>query len=255
MIPNRGFTLVEMAVVIAVVALLLGSILVPLATQLEERRFAEAKRMLEDAREALVGFAVVNGRLPCPASNTSNGAEDPPPSLPPPSPVVCTAPYSGFLPAVTLGISPTDAQGYAVDPWGNRIRYAVSTVATAHGAVYTNNTLMAGMSAQMLDGTLKDNPPDLQVCSTATGVTGAPPSCAAGSLLARNAPAVVYSFGPNGISSPTSADELENRNNDRLFVSRGLAAAGAAGGEFDDVVVWLSPNVLFNRMVTAGKLP
>jgi len=30
---------------------------------------------------------------------------------------------------------------------------------------------------------------------------------------------------------------------------------GAATSEFDDIVTWLSPNILFNRMVVAGKLP
>jgi hypothetical protein len=27
------------------------------------------------------------------------------------------------------------------------------------------------------------------------------------------------------------------------------------GNSFDDIVVWLSPNVLFNRLVSANKLP
>ena len=42
----------------------------------------------------------------------------------------------GFLPAVTLGFSPVDSNGYAVDSWGstqNRIRYAVSN-ANINGA-------------------------------------------------------------------------------------------------------------------------
>jgi hypothetical protein len=40
------------------------------------------------------------------------------------------------------------------------------------------------------------------------------------------------------------------------FVSRAPADnPAAAGGVFDDVVAWVSPNVLFNRMVAAGTLP
>lgn len=242
----RGFTLIEMAVVVAVIAILLGSILVPLATQVEERRFADARRMLEEAREALMGFAVVNGRLPCPASNISGGAEEPSEGG------ACTAAHNGFLPAVTLGISPTDGQGFALDPWGNRIRYAVSTV----GNTFTTNTTLVGMSAALLAGTLgASQAPDLQVCSTAAGISGPPPACAAGSLVSRNAPAVIYSPGPNGLSGSVGADEVENSNGDRLFVSRPLGASGSAGGEFDDVIVWLSPNILYNRMIVGGKLP
>ncbi|MCK7493185.1 MAG: hypothetical protein MZW92_18280 [Comamonadaceae bacterium] len=26
-------------------------------------------------------------------------------------------------------------------------------------------------------------------------------------------------------------------------------------GEFDDIVTWLSPNVLYNRLIAAGQLP
>jgi hypothetical protein len=28
-----------------------------------------------------------------------------------------------------------------------------------------------------------------------------------------------------------------------------------AGGEFDDIVDWVSPHVIYNRLVAAGKLP
>jgi hypothetical protein len=38
---------------------------------------------------------------------------------------------------------------------------------------------------------------------------------------------------------PTGADELEN----------------ADGDATDDIMVWLSPNILYNRMIAAGKLP
>ena len=27
------------------------------------------------------------------------------------------------------------------------------------------------------------------------------------------------------------------------------------GGEFDDLVTWISPNILYNRMISAGRLP
>ena len=97
-----AFTLIEMAVVIAVIALVLGSIVVPLATQVEERRFSETRRLLEDAREALIGFAVAHGRLPCPASSGSSGVESPEGGG------TCTNRYDGFLPASTLGLSPVD---------------------------------------------------------------------------------------------------------------------------------------------------
>ena len=118
----RGFTLVELAVVVFVITLLLGSILVPLTTQVESRKYDETQRILDQAREALVGYAVANGRLPCPASTTSNGQEATGAGWP--GSGTCAAAVTGantwigFLPAATLGFTPVDTQGYAVDAWG-----------------------------------------------------------------------------------------------------------------------------------------
>ena len=77
---------------------------------------------------------------------------------------------------------------------------------------------------------------------------------------------VILSYGKNGFGAinsatntpnpaPASADEVENTNGDSKFVSRSQTDVNSAAGEFDDIVVWLSSNVLFNRLVAAGKLP
>ena len=60
----RGFTLIEMAVALFIITLVLGSILVPLNTQVEQRKTTDTQRILAHAMEALAGFAAVNGRLP-----------------------------------------------------------------------------------------------------------------------------------------------------------------------------------------------
>src|SRR5262245_55096453 len=115
-----GFSLVELAVVMTIVALLLGGLIYTLSAQIEQRNFEETRRRLEQARELLLGYAIVNGRLPCPATSTSSGQG---------SPVgggTCTTGYAGWLPAKTIGSQQVDSGGYALDIWGNRIRYAVS---------------------------------------------------------------------------------------------------------------------------------
>src|SRR5262245_33027123 len=105
----RGFTLTELAVVMAIVAFLLGGLMYTLAAQTEQRNFEETRRRLDLARELLLGFAIVNGRLPCPATSTSNGIEAPAgggactgylPDAPEPTGT------TGFLPAVTIGFNP-----------------------------------------------------------------------------------------------------------------------------------------------------
>jgi type II secretory pathway pseudopilin PulG len=235
-----------MAIVLVIVGLLLGGLLMPLSTQVEQRRIGETQKALDEIKEALIGYAVAHDRLPCPASATSNGIE---------SPVgggVCTNPFNGFLPAATLGLPQIDSQGYAVDAWGlpqNRIRYAVSTANTSAF------TTLNGMKTTTM-GTLA---PDLSVCASATGITAT--ACGTASLtLTNNAVAVIYSLGKNAPTGGTGTDEAANpnpnsANNDQVFVSHPPAPTGAANGEFDDIVTWLSPNILFNRMVAAGRLP
>ena len=94
-----------------ILGLLLSSALYTLSAQTEQRAREQTQRRLEQAREALLGFAVANGRLPCPASGASTGVEAD-------SPVgsgACTNPYNGFLPGITLGYQPVDEQGFALD--------------------------------------------------------------------------------------------------------------------------------------------
>jgi prepilin-type N-terminal cleavage/methylation domain-containing protein len=262
---QRGFTLIEMAVALFIIALLLGSLLVPLTTQVESRNYAETQRMLEQAREALVGFAAANGRLPCPASATSNGAEhffspggNAANGICHASVTFATA-YVGFLPAVTLGFSPVDSSGYALDAWGltqNRIRYAVSNqsvnstancTATAVARPFTTTNFMrsATMACITAATTL------LYVCNSGTGVTAS--NCNTATALASSVPVVIWSLGPNAATGGTSTDEAENVDNDRIFVYR--TKGGGTGGDFDDLVTWLPGSVLFNRMIGAGQLP
>ena len=239
---QQGFTLIEIAIVMFVIALLVGGLLVPLATQVEQRQISDTQKYLEEIKEALIGFAVTNGRLPCPASSASAGIEAPSGGG------ACANSYNGFVPAVTLGLAVVDNQGFAVDPWGNRIHYAVTN---ANGNAFTT---VNGMSTI----TLASLAPDLLVCSTATGIGAS--SCAAGTALTSGVPAVIYSTGKNGKIGGTGLDEAANpnpnsANNDKVFVSHVPASSSAPNGEFDDIVTWLSPNVLYNRMIAAGRLP
>ena len=110
--PSGGFTLVEMAIVLVIVGLLLGGLLMPLSTQVEQRRIGETQKALDEINQALIGFAVANKRLPRPATSAMNGAENP---VQCPTDTAC----SGFIPWTTLGVTKLDA-------WGKIIRYSVT---------------------------------------------------------------------------------------------------------------------------------
>jgi prepilin-type N-terminal cleavage/methylation domain-containing protein len=252
----HGFSLIEMAFVLVIVTLLLGGLLVPFSTQVEQKRIAETQKAMEEIKEALIGYAL---------SHTSTGVAPNQPYLPCPDATITPVPGGGIandgredrngtgcavaegnLPWVDLGVSQADV-------WGNRFHYRV--------------TLTFADSARGFGLSGPGNTGDITVCSTFT-------NCPASNKLADSLPALVLSYGKNGygainanraagdvtsIPCPPvtgcSKDEQENFNGDANFVSRTMTTNAVPAGEFDDLVVWLSPNVLFNRMVAAGKLP
>lgn len=232
-----GFTLVEMAIVLVIVALLLGTGLTLLSAQQEQQRIDETKALLSDAREALIGYALssiattdLRPYLPCPDKTTAAGAGTANDGVEDRTAGACVA-QEGNLPWVTLGLTPP------IDPWSDRLRYAVT-------ATFSNS--VNGMQL------------------TFTGNLNVNDAASGGNSLALNVPAIILSHCQNGLGAintagisnpaPSGADELANTDGSP-FVSHALAPTGAAGGEFDDQVTWLSPNILFNRMVQAGKLP
>jgi len=241
-----GFSLVEMAVVLVILGFVLGALLLPLQAQRTQAFQLQTENTLDQAKKALLGYAVSRGRLPCPASATSNidagsrGLESPLPIT-----GTCTN-VNGYLPAATLGIQPTDTFGFAVDAWNNRIRYAVTQTNNA-GAADANFTTANGMSNQGV--TILQ--PNLRVCSSASGITVA--RCSPGlesNFLTNNAVAVIFSVGETGAQGSGGADEDANLDNSPVFVSRDALA----NGEFDHILVWISPYVLFNAMIEAGQL-
>jgi len=249
--PERGFTLVEMAVVVVIMALILGSILVPLSTQVEQRQVIDTQRQLEEIKEALIGYALAQTppHLPCPdktsalgpAGTANDGVEDR-------NAGVCVN-LEGNVPWATLGLGSSD-------PWGNRYRYRV----TAAFATQTPPTFSLATQGDILVC------PDSTLCGAGQALTVLPPS--------DNSPvALILSHGPNGwgaISAATANvntkpappalgnDESENTDgDDAKFVSRVPVSDDGSNPspEFDDIVVWLSPHTLKHRLVAAGKLP
>lgn len=234
---QSGFTLVELAMVMLIIGLLLGGLIPTLSTQMESQRINETRRQLDEIKEALAGFAVANGRLPCPTDGTAAGGGELVTGTG--TAATCTL-TKGVLPWSTLGVSETDG-------WGRRFTYRVSQGVNSNFADGADGT---GASCNIAAGV------SFQLCSSANLNVLA---TSGGSNVASSVPAVVLSHGKNGLGAypggggnaigTASGDEGENADDDNIFVSKDHSA------NFDDQVVWLSPNILFNRMVAAGKLP
>lgn len=217
-IYQQGFSLIEMAIVLVVLGLILGGMLLPLSTQMEKQDRDETQRTLDDVQDALLGYAMTNGRLPCPDVD-GDGISD--------IAGTCSN-VQGNLPWVDLGAGKEDA-------WGQIFTYRVT-----------------GSFADTTDGTGCSTPTpgiSLELCSAADiSIIDA----ASGNPVASQIPAIVISHGKNWAIT-TSADENENTDNDAIFVDKIYSKNAAA--TFDDQVIWVSPNILKARLVSAGRLP
>jgi len=237
--PNRrygiGFTLVELTVVLVIVALLLGGLLLPLSAQQDIRQQVDAEKRLNEVRDALIGFAQINGRLPCPAMNpVGNGKE------------VCGGNDFGFLPWGELGVAPTD-------PWGRMIRYRVSAsfrtlIPPITTATAADLKIQTRQGTVLTDLTNDSAPRDVAFVILSHGKNG------------------FFGIDNNGNPGPTEPPGLNNPDEDTnaaaltavgntTFVSRTPTPEDAATiGGFDDIVVWVPRSLLINRMIAAGRL-
>jgi len=228
-----GFTLIELAIGMLLMSMLLSTLLVPLTAQVEQRKVVDTQNALSQIADALMGYAMANGHLPCPdrsaGANANDGLEDLNAGA------TNCAVAEGNLPWATLGVAGADA-------WGNYFRYRAAPAFTDRANPFT--LASAGNITVQCPAT---------ACGTAT-------------IYTNNAPAIVLSHGRNGYGAinsmlrtanpaPASADELANSDGNAVYVNRSLSAAGAAAGEFDDLMSWLSTAVLLNKMITAQKLP
>lgn len=182
-----GFTLVELSVVLAILGLIFVTFLPFASTQVEFNQRTQAKNELLEIKESLIGYAEINGFLPCPDKN-GDGQSDPCPNQ------NATAATEGNVPWGTLG-------GVAKDPWGGIYQYRVNN---RYSVAFLLNT--QGSSAGII-----------KICADI--------NCQ--KTEASNVPFVLYSKGKNGGNVPSPAsDEAENLDLDGIFVFHAPVQSG-----------------------------
>lgn len=265
----KGFSLLELVIVLLILGLLIAGILGPLSIRFEQKQRQETQEILEDIKESLIGFAITEGRLPCPdcrfgdvgSCNDSNvvlndGQED---LIGAVGSQVCAADISGTLsaigniPWVDLGVRESDA-------WDRFFTYAVTsdfadeTAGAADGTTATRvspcGTATVGVSFELCSrGNLQINKDD-----EPSGITQV--------LSVDFIPALVFSGAENNFADQATPSPQESENIDNLFLilpddniffSDDIIAVD--NNQFDDLMIWISPNILKNRMVQAGRLP
>lgn len=253
-----GFTLIEMAIVLLIIGALLSYTFMPLRAQLETANIKEARGKLAQIEEAIYGFAIANGRLPCPTLPGQGGL-----SLPQDPPDACNSAI-GFVPAGSLGLKgETNCDGLLVDPWGRPYRYSV-TDDDANGD--GNDDFVVRNQLQDTNVGIANATPDLRVCRNLGAACNS--ATAAADVIADDVVAVIFSMGTK--SRANSATENENAGEGGTLASTcGLSAypigndrfyyaakrREIAGQEFDDQLIWISPHILYGKLLQAGQIP
>lgn len=267
--PLQGFTLIELAIAMSIVALLIGGMMIPLATRFDQQAYSDTQARLQKATDAIIGFAILNSRFPCPSIGvdgmelpatvigTGNGCGSSANS----DPDTAGANASwGDLPWGTLGISAPDN----ADAWNARIRYAVCT-----RLITTANFTRANLSSCGLSIFDSSNATILNISNNASFVVYSLGKNSAGAtLIGTQLPVATVA------TTGASADELANLptlatksnaavggantvyNSRNAFISRVRTETPTppltAPVYFDDLLVYASPNIVISKLTAAG---
>lgn len=224
-IGMRGFTLIEMAVVLALLGILTSHIVEPLSAKLERNKRAQTLHTMEQIRIATLGYLIVEKRLPCPATVNSQGwalAE-------------CAGmAATGYVPVATLGLTgPVDSDGLLLDGWGNRFRFIVSG---ANHPLRGDTDLPDFTShGELLNVGLGHVNSDLVICRVSTSS-----GCSLDNTVVNQLPLIIVSAGKDDSDTGLQG---ENSDDDAVYVAAGHINETSAG--FDDLVSWISENELF----------
>ncbi len=289
---QTGFTLIEIAIVLLIATILLGYTVALFPKQQELKRYRDVEKKMDEVIAAIIGFAQVNGRLPCPAIPNSGGAESGGGGT------ECTI-FGGFVPATTIGVQGgLNGDTLLLDPWGNPFRYYVSDsdtdADTITDFVRANEMQDIGLVDQNPADTFIDLDGRFHICDVPDAVVNdlcevdVGPPIIYQAVFGRSdattavgpfggAPFVLLSHGKDRKEAAATGDQLVNlgnslslfdlglangplgieymlkdmTNNETVFVKRTTGFAD----DFDDVVKWVSPNILYSKMIEAGQLP
>jgi prepilin-type N-terminal cleavage/methylation domain-containing protein len=254
---TRGFTLIEMAVVLAIAIILITMSLGAMNAQSSIQAYAATKKKQDLIADALRSYLRQNRRLPCPDSpdpavtNSRNGRGDDNRATPGDPTTRCDFEV-GIVPFVELGLS----RESVIDGWDNFFTYHVTSSDPA--AVPCRGWTIASCW----------NPGNVGLLGVGerTPATSATPN----DLTAVDkAVVVLVSHGKNGLGAWTTlgsriaaaaggSDEAVNALTGpaaRNFITREFTdAVVPTYGPFDDLVIYFTPNDLLNPLIKDGAL-
>ena len=268
---QSGFTLIEIAVVLVIIGVLVGSFIGSINSRIETTRRDSAINQLKDIKLSLFGYAAATGRLPCPTTAIGGGQEQP---------VAggnCTTLY-GFIPGRTLGLNGAyNRDNLLIDSWGNPFRYSITN---SNASAFTTTPGGGGsiqeMAAASING-LAALSPDIVICDGDSTNNNSCAGAPAPTTIVDTAVFTILSLGKDGANFITNvtpnSDQGENASeaavvanavgenlaytvgNNRVFVSKSYSSTDSAAGQYDDLIIWASQYALYSYMMEAGQLP
>lgn len=234
---KHGFTLVEIAIVIAILGIIIAGLFAGMGSIRESAKFKQDQRMLNDIKKAIITYTSVNGYLPCPDVDIpKNGRENRDSTT-----LLCVN-TSGELPYL-------DLETHRLNAYNLPFTYIINQIAidsdeayssTSSGSyfaagncidVFTVNNIDAPCfhfnTPPMPNHNATDNLGNYRIVNDITESR----------IFAAQVPAVVISHGQNGCPGESIFEQhncLPN-GNDSVFYQ-----AQQNRDNFDDVLIWVS---------------
>ena len=245
----KGFTLVEMAIVLVIIGLLLSAIVGVGNAQIQQTRISATKQKEDLIKLAIINYITRNNRLPCPAVPTiAEGAAGY--GVEAPLFGTCTGTIingvvsTGIVPWASLGLTDENA----TDGYYNRFTYQVTLSATN-----TNAQTIAGLKGAI--STFSRLPLVGNQSNDCTPVGGNYNPCSAVAIIVSHGNNGNGSYGRDGTQKalPVGPDESENTNNDNRFLIKDYAEN--TNNPFDDILLPLSTSDLITPLTVRGSFP
>lgn len=235
-----GFTLIEMAIVLAIIGILVSGGLLAVSPVIENAKISETNQRLDRIEQALIVHVIRNGCLPCPATgataNTTAGVGQ----------AVDDAAYAsgcadnncasrqGVVPWINLGLSEADA----TDAWGSRISYAVTFTAGTANLTQTSDMVRSPPAGYPSGNLEVQNNSNVEVTGGANGDRAA-------YVLISHGPNRAFGFrtsvGGAALSSPyQSSFEEDNSDGNPAYRQHDYTPTKDSASHFDDLVRWRS---------------